>query len=374
MMKKRPRVLMLVSNDLTSDQRVHRVCSTLQEAGYDVEVVGRALPDSKPLPSRTYSTRRLRLWFRRKVWFYLELNLALICFGLFKRVDTIHANDLDTLPAGWVLATLKRVPLVYDAHEIFTEVPELIGRPRVQRVWRWLERQLVPRVDLAFTVNTALVQWYAAAYPEVQFQALYNLPFRQIAEPQHNAPQTQRIVLYQGSVNLGRGVELMIDSVQHWPEHWVLWIIGEGDEYTACRSRAQTHNYELTRVVFWGKLPFEQLAPLTRQAWIGLSLEEDLGLNYRYATPNKVFDYIQAGVPVVVSQLPEMQRIVEEHAVGWVLGDRTPEGLFRCLEAIANDPELYSQKQVNAQRARETLCWENESVVLLNGYQAVLPV
>jgi glycosyltransferase involved in cell wall biosynthesis len=365
---------MLVSNDLTSDQRVHRVCSTLQAAGYGVEVVGRALPDSQALAPRPYSTRRLRLWFRRKAWFYLELNLALVRYGLFKPVAAVHANDLDTLSAGWALAAFKRVPLVYDAHEIFTEVPELVGRPRVQRVWRWLERRLVPRVNLAFTVNTALVRWYAEAYPEVRFQALYNLPFRHPQEPRQPAPQAQKIILYQGSVNLGRGVELMIDSVEHWPANWVLWIIGEGDAYAACRSRAQSYRYEGTRVVFWGRLPFEQLIPLTRQAWIGLSLEEDLGLNYRYATPNKVFDYIQAGVPVVVSQLPEMQRIVEAHAVGWVLQDRTPEGLFRCLEAIASNPELYARKQANTQPASETLCWENESAVLLNGYQTVLPV
>lgn len=372
-MKTSLRVLMLVSNDLTSDQRVHRVCSTLQAAGYTVEVVGRALPDSRPLAPRPYCTRRLRLWFRRKAWFYLELNLALFRYGLFRTVAAVHANDLDTLPAGWALAKLKRVPLVYDAHEIFTEVPELISRPGVRRIWQWLERRLVPHADLAFTVNTALVRWYANAYPNVPFQALYNLPFRQILEPEQHTPQPKRIILYQGSVNLGRGVELMIDSVDYWPNDWVLWIIGEGDEYNACRARVSKHAYEPTRVVFWGKLPFEELAPLTRQAWIGLSLEEDLGLNYRYATPNKVFDYIQAGVPVVVSQLPEMQQIIEEHDVGWVLKDRTPKGLFNCLRTIATDSELYKHKQNNTLLARERLCWENESMVLVNGYKSILP-
>ncbi|MBK9626950.1 MAG: glycosyltransferase [Flavobacteriales bacterium] len=134
-----PRAIVTVTNDLGTDNRVHRTCTVLQELGYAVLLVGRALPGSLPL-DRPYGTHRMRLLFRKGAWFYAEYNLRLFLLLIFRRSSLIVANDLDTLLAAWMAARLKGSQLVYDSHEYFTEGPELVERPRVRRIWLAIER------------------------------------------------------------------------------------------------------------------------------------------------------------------------------------------------------------------------------------------
>lgn len=364
-MAEKNRIILTVINDLTGDQRIHRIASTLQGAGYQVTVVGRILPDSLPLENRSYQTHRMRLLFRKGKWFYLEYNIRLFFLLLIRPAEIVNANDLDTLLAAYLATRLKGTELVYDSHEYFTEVPELIHRKWTRSMWLRLERWLFPKLAKVYTVNGSIAAIYQEKYG-VPVEVIRNLPFRR--KKAKKGPPAEKILLYQGALNVGRGIELMIDVMHHLP-NCRLWIIGKGDLDTQLRKRARQAQL-IDRVTFLGFVPMEQLYEITVQAELGLSLEEDLGESYRYSSPNKVHDYIQAGVPVLISDLPEMRSLIETHAVGEILAgrDRSPERLAIRIQEMLESAENYRQWQKNCREAAKVLNWEAEQANLLRIY------
>lgn len=364
-MTEKPRIILTVINDLTGDQRIHRIASTLQGVGYQVTVVGRLLPDSLPLENRAYHTHRMRLLFRKGKWFYLEYNIRLFFLLLIRPAEIVNANDLDTLLAGYLATRLKGTELIYDSHEYFTEVPELIHRKWTRNMWLRLERWLFPKLAKVYTVNGSIAAIYQEKYG-VPVEVIRNLPFRR--KKAKKGPSAEKILLYQGALNVGRGIELMIDAMHHLPT-CRLWIIGKGDIDAQLRKRVKQAKL-IERVTFLGFVPMEQLYEITVQATLGLSLEEDLGESYRYSSPNKVHDYIQAGVPVLLSDLPEMRSLIETHEVGEILpaGERSSAELATRIQAMLASPERYSRWQKNCQEAAKVLNWEAEQGNLLKIY------
>jgi len=352
------RAIVSVINDLVTDQRVHRHCLTLQGAGFDVLLIGRKHRGSLPITERSYQTHRMWLPFDKGPLFYACYNIALLFQLLFRRADLLFSNDLDTLLPNFLASRMKRSVLIYDSHELFTEVPELVHRPRTRAVWEWLESLLVPRLQHAFTVSPAIAEAYLAKYG-VQFHVVRNMPV--LREMRTAEPDQPPVILYQGAINLGRGIDLAIRAMQHL-EGAVLRIAGAGDVLEDMQQLTRELNLN-DRVQFLGRMPFDQLADITRTASIGLSIEEDFGLNYRYALPNKLFDYIHAGIPVLVSDLPAMRSIVEENGVGEVLISRSPDHLAGQLKSMLDSGKQTTWRD-NCRIAAQLLNWQMESAVL----------
>jgi glycosyltransferase involved in cell wall biosynthesis len=362
------RIALCVTNDLSGDQRMHRIASTLQSAGCQVGLIGRRLPDSRPLAARPYRCRRLSLPFTQGKLFYLSYNLYLLRHLLDEPVDVIVANDLDTLLACYLASRWKGCVLVYDSHEYFTEVPELIGRWLTRRVWLTLERWLLPKLAWAYTVNDSLARLYRDRYG-VPMQVIRNVPF---PRPRALQLRADRLLIYQGAVNLGRGVELMVAAMRHLPGY-TLWVVGRGDVWT--EVAALVDRWRLAdRVKLWGFVAPQALAQLTPQASLGLSLEEDLGANYHYASPNKVYDYIQARTPVLVSDLPEMAKLVTDFGVGAVLPreQRRPEQLAAWIDRMHQGRDQYEQWVAACEQAAQVLHWDQERERLLEIYRAAV--
>ena len=360
-------IILSVINDLTGDQRVHRIASALQEAGAHVRVVGRKLPDSLPLHARSYRTHRMKLWFKSGKLFYLEYNIRLFFYLLWQKADILTANDLDTLLANFVASKIKRCKLVYDSHEYFTEVPELIDRPLTRKVWLTLEKFLFPRLKTVYTVNDSLAK---------EYEQLYGIPVRVIRNlPMPYSPpkmqSNQRIVIYQGALNKGRGIEMMIDAMTYLPGY-ELWLVGKGDVEEELKIRAN-NIHQGGKVVFKGFVPFEALSQITIHARLGLSLEEDMGANYHFASPNKIYDYIQANLPVLVSDLPEMRALIMTHGVGEVLAhsQRFPQALADAIKTIMEEDEKYLIYKKRCKEAAGILNWEKEKHLLLSIYRQI---
>ncbi|MCS7085571.1 MAG: glycosyltransferase [Bacteroidia bacterium] len=361
--RRRLKVAMAVVNDLASDQRVNRIATTLVEAGYEVTVWGRKSRDSPKLQPRPYRTRRFACFFSKGKAFYAEFMIRMFWAMLRERADVVVANDLDTLAPCFWAAKITRAKLVYDTHEYFTQTPELVRRPLEQRLWTLWERWYFPKLKNVMTVNERIAEAYRKLYDK-NVTAVRNVPHR---IPPETLPRCREpIVLYQGAINEGRGVEKMVDCAPFIEGE--LWIIGTGDVFGCVKRRVEALPPAVrARVRLFGRLPMERLAPLTRQAQIGLSIEEDRGLNYRYATPNKLFDYLQSGVPVVVSPLPEMAKVVLRYGAGVVMNDHSGEALTAAIYFLRN--AVYEQARVGAQKAARELCWEQESRVLLDFYR-----
>lgn len=363
------RLLFAVTTDLNYDQRMQRICTSLADAGYQVRLIGREWPQSKPLTPQPYQQHRLRCWCTRGKLFYLEYNLRLLLYLLGqRRWQAYGCADLDAALPIWLRARLAGVPFVYDAHELFTEVPEVVARPAVRRVWLAVERFIVPRATLAYTVGPALARL---------FEGRYGRPFgtvRNISRLQDHAPAApnEGYILYQGALNAGRGLEALLEAMPQVSARLV--ICGEGDLSEPLRRRAaELGLLGSGQVEFRGYVLPVELRQVTARAAVGISVLENLGLSYYYSLANKFFDYLHAGVPQLISPLPEYLALNEQHEVAEVVPELTPDALAAALNRLLRDPARYQELAANCHRARRTLSWQHEEQELRRLYAALWP-
>lgn len=356
------RVYISVINDLLTDQRVGRVAKLLAENNFDVTCIGRRFKKSPAPKNKAFNYRRYRMLFTGGPLFYACFNLRLLTSLLFaKRPALFISNDLDTLPANFIASRIRKVPLIYDSHELFTQVPELIHRRTVQSVWKGFESWLLPKLQHAVTVNYSIATIYRRLYG-TRFRVVRNVPEKLDYTPREAGDIQKQTIIYQGALNVGRGLELMIDAMQYL-ENVRFVVVGTGDIEKELVLRVDQKELG-DRVEFKGRMMPEEIVPLTRSADLGISLEEDLGLNYRYSLPNKLFDYIQCRVPVLCSALPEMSRIVDSYGIGITSKERDPEKLAGIVRYMLKERSGGAWMGALEKAALE-LCWENESAIYL---------
>jgi glycosyltransferase involved in cell wall biosynthesis len=365
-------IVLSATSDIVTDQRVSKVARTLHDAGYAVTVVGREKRDSMPMHETPYRVVRLRLRYEAGPQFYAEFNLRLFHFLVRQRVDVLNANDLDTLLANSCAAALKRVPIVYDSHEYFTGVPEIQHRPAVRRTWEAIERLTFPRVFDVFTVNDSIAELYRAQYGR-EVRVLRNLPRRsRPITPASRAalglPEDRFVLILQGAgINVDRGAEEAVEAMRH-VEGALLLVVGSGDVIPALRQRVQEDELLRQRVRILGRRPWEELMQLTAAADLGLTLDKDTNVNYRFSLPNKLFDYIKAGTPVLASRLVEIEKIVTGYDIGTTIPSHDPREIARTIREIMEDGERRARWHRNLPAASRELCWESQEEDLLAVY------
>lgn len=363
------RVIVPVINDLSTDQRVARTCSALHEMGFDVLLVGRQKSDSKPLIPRPYRMHRMKLLFEKGALFYAEYNIRLFLLLIFNRVDLIFSNDLDTLLASYLASKIKTVPVIYDSHEIFTETPEVIHRPFVRNTWLMIEKNILPKLDTIITVNESIARFYKDRYGK-EVKVIRNVPFKRQYEIRKSKkdlglPEDKYIILLQGAgINIHRGAEEATEAMQHIDDA-ILLIIGGGDVFHSLRKIVRDKHLE-KKVIFRDKMPFDELFNYTVLADIGLTIDKDTNINYKFSLPNKLFDYIQAQVPVLASPLPEISRIITKYNIGTFIDDHEPEHIARKISSLLKDREQIKIWKENLKFVSEELIWENEKQILVD--------
>ncbi|MCE5331950.1 MAG: glycosyltransferase [Bacteroidales bacterium] len=355
-MKKR--ILISVSSDLSTDQRVLKVAKTCYENGFEVLLIGRKLYDSQSL-TLPYPVKRFHLLFNKSIAFYAELNIRLFFLLLFSRTDIFLSNDTDTLPANFMAAKFRRKKLVFDAHELFPEVPELADRPLVKKVWTKIEDSIFPKLQYSYTVCRSIADYYNKKY-NIDMKVVRNLPYYYEAEKTKLPENKPKVIIYQGALNMGRGLEWVIDAMP-FIENAVLLIIGDGDIKTQLEEQVAQKKLD-NKVTFKAKMRPEELYLQTSKADIGLCLLENKGLSYYYSLPNRIFDYIHADIPVLASRFPEITTIVETYKTGILIDHYEPEYLAK----IINDMLEYPYPTAHFTEIAKKLCWENEEKVLIS--------
>lgn len=358
-----------VTNDLRYDQRMQRICSALSGVGHEVTLVGRLRRHSPTLPERPYQQVRLNCFFEKGKLFYLEYNLRLLLWLLWQNFDVYTGIDLDTILPNLLVAKLKGKKCFYDAHEYFSEVPEVVDRPIIKAIWEGVAQLCIPRVDRAYTVGPALAQVFQERYGK-PFAAVRNVPTRSTppsTSERFNSSTERPVLLYQGVLNAGRGLEIAIEAMQRI-DGAVLWLAGEGDLSNQLRQLTQDLHVE-EKVRFLGYLTPEALRNITKQASIGLNLLENRGLSYYYSLANKAFDYVQAGIPSIQMNFPEYLALQQEHRVFYLINRLEVEVLVQAVEHLLADNELYLALQENCRKAAVEWCWEREKGYLAELYE-----
>jgi len=371
------RIIISVTSDLVTDQRVQRAAGTLKEAGYQVMLVGRVLSDSIEMKGKRFRITRFKLWVNKGPFFYLNYNLRLFWYLLWNQADILLSNDLDTLPANFLVSKIKGIPLVYDSHEYFTGVPELSQRPKVKAIWKRIESFIVPKIQYAYTVNSSIAQLYEDEYkikfnvirnmPEVKFQIRTDLD---IIKRELRLPSDKATIILQGAgINIQRGAEEAVQAMQY-VENAILLIIGSGDVIPALKLMVVELRLN-EKVKFEPKKSPSELFLYTLCADLGLSLDKNTNLNYRFSLPNKIFDYIQAGVPILASDLPEVKKIIEGYNIGCISPDHNIKNLATLMNKMIDNKEMRLTWQENLKAASQELNWDHEKSKLLSIFSSI---
>ncbi len=366
------RAIVSVINDLVTDQRVNKSCLALQKSGYEVLLVGRRQRKSPPMDDRPYASHRMKLLFEKGPLFYAEYNIRLFFFLLFHRANLLLSNDLDTILPNYFISRLKGQKLVFDSHEYFTETPELVNRPRVQRVWKRIEGFTVPKLGKMITVCDSIADLFREKYG-VKVQVIRNIPPRKALPPKGDKlalglPSDKHLLVLQGSgINIQRGAEELVQAMSLLDDCFLM-IIGGGDVLPILKQMVEELKI-VDRVRFFPRMPYVQMMSYTQLAELGFCLDKDTNLNYRFSLPNKLFDFIQAGVPIIASHLVEIEKIIRQYDIGMFIENHEPETIAATIREALSDEERKKKWKRNLSFAAQDLCWENEEQKLLAFYK-----
>ncbi|MCF6296971.1 MAG: glycosyltransferase [Flavobacteriaceae bacterium] len=356
------KILISVTNDLVTDQRVKKSCEALLKLNFEIILIGRLLPNSLPL-KRDYKTIRMKILFKKSFLFYAEYNIRLFFKLLFLKKDILLSNDLDTLLPNYLISKLQSKKLVYDSHELFTEVIELTSRPKIRNFWLHIEKYIFPKLKNVYTVNLKIAKIYTEKY-KVPVKIIRNIAPK-LQNKNINTKFSQKIkgnkkmLILQGSgINVDRGAEEAVAMMQY-VDNSILYIIGSGDVFD--KLKALRTNYKLNDTVFIkDKITYNELLEYTKIADLGLSLDKNTSLNYEYSLPNKVFDYIQCQIPILTSNREIIANLVSKNNIGYVTDTHNPKKLAEIVNTIFANQEQYNIYKENLKIASKKYTWESE--------------
>ena len=367
------KIIISVTNDLSTDQRVKKVCGTLNSMNYDILLIGRKRPTSLEL-KRPYRTKRMKLIFNKGALFYAEFNIRLFILLIFSKVDIYHANDLDTLLANYLAAIIRRKPIVYDSHEYFTGVPEIQNKKLVKKVWQTIEQFIFPKLKHIITVNQSIAQLYKEEYNK-DLRILRNAPnkietLKLKSKSELNIVEDKDIIITQGAgININRGIEELVEAMQYL-NNVCLIIIGDGDVIPQLKKRVLELKLE-NSIIFKGRMPYQEMMQYTQHAKLGLTIDKDTNTNYKYSLPNKLFDFIHAGIPILASKIIEVEKIIKKYQIGLFINNHEPTHIANQIKYALDNKELMSEWKSNTHHASKELNWEIEENTLKDLYKKI---
>jgi glycosyltransferase involved in cell wall biosynthesis len=352
-------IVIAVTNDISFDQRVQRITDTLSHNGYHVQIIGRKLKKYYRDEGLLKNAIRLTCFFNRGFLFYMEYNIRLFLRLIQSRPDIIYACDPDTLLASALYKKLFTAKGVYDSHEYFIETPELNTRTMIKWMWDKIEKFGSRQMNLHLTVNEPLAELLTKRLGNT-FYALRNLPLKK--EPV-SIVEKNKIIIYQGVLNAGRGLEEAILMMEYLPEY-ELWIAGEGDLTMQLKYLAQERQYA-SRIHFLGKLTPIELNKITKQARYGYNLLNGSSLNYYYSLANKFFDYMAAGVPSINMNFPVYKHYIDTYQCGIYMDTMKAQRIAEEILKLDADSDKYDLMRQHAIQSHQILDWESEQKTLV---------
>ncbi|MEO9146261.1 MAG: glycosyltransferase [Ginsengibacter sp.] len=360
------RIIVSVTSDLVTDQRVQKECNTLHKMGYEVLVLGRKSKRGFLLNDLAYRTVRFNVPFRRGPLMYLTFNAQLFFYLLFNKADILWSNDLDTLLPNFLVSRMRGCKLVYDSHEYFTEsVYKLSSR----KVWEMVEKWIFPGLRNVITVNDSIKKVYEKKY-RVPVTVIRNVPYKYMGDDITTTslfPAGKKILLIQGmGINENRGAEEAVLMMPYLPDNFNLYFIGSGTVLPRLKQMVNDLKLE-SNIIFIDAMPYLQMMDYTRQSFLGLIFEKiDTTDEHLFSLPNKFFDYIHAGIPVLSSRAVEIQSIILQYGIGDLIDNFDPKEIAQKIIDISKNEERYRVWKHNTIKASEELNWENEEKTLID--------
>ena len=363
------KIICTVTNDLNYDQRMQRICTSLQQNGYNVTLVGVQRKKTLPLFPQQFNQKRISIFFETGFLFYAEYNLKLFFYLLFTRTNAICAIDLDTIIPCYFISVLKQKIRVYDAHEIFTEMKEVLENKKTLWFWTTVEKLCVPRFNNGYTVNKFMQDEFYKRYKK-RYEIVRNIPVKESQKVNQSESQsTNSFIIYQGAVNEGRAFEQLIPAMKL--VNVELKIYGKGNFYEQTKQLIAENKVE-NKVKLMGAFLPNELNKITPTALFGITIFDAEGMNQYYSLANRFFDYTMAGIPQICVNYPEYKTINDEYNIALLIDNIKPQTIAVAINELLVNKELYDKLKGNCLVAREQLNWQNEEKKLIKFWNQIL--
>jgi glycosyltransferase involved in cell wall biosynthesis len=354
---------------------VLKIAEAVQSLDCDITIIGRKSGNCCDQEMIPFRTRRYNMIFKKGFLFYKFFNIRLFFSLLFHKYDLLVSNDLDTLLPNFLVSKLKHLPLVYDSHEYFTGVPEIQNRPVVKWIWKSIEKAIFPHLKYVMTVSDSIALQYENEYgirPLTVRNCSRNAgQIKSFSHKELGVETDHLLLILQGTgINVDRGGEEIIEAITRIAGISLL-VVGSGDILNVLENKVIGAGIS-DRVKFIPRMPWEELMRYTKSADVGLSLDKNTNLNYSFSLPNKLFDYISAGIPVLAGDLHEIKKIVNGFGCGVIISGITPEKITEALLELKRDPSKLEEYRRNSALAAEKISWESESRIVLDLYNEIL--
>ena len=388
-------VCMHVLGTASTDPRVMRAATALVKRGYAVTLVDiadkadcqseediRGICTKHVLVSRSFLSTQFDKWALVRVALLFVRSTLRV---LQTQADIYHAHDVSALPACYIAASLRRKPIIFEAHEmpLFERPLSDLGRSR-----RWLRKLLavllaymVPRCAGIITVSPPIVEEIRCRYGVPEVTLIRSVPeYRAVAKSDRlrqylGLKAEVRIALYQGNLQPNRILDRLVHAAAFLEQDIVIVMMGANRGTTQAQLEALISSERVSdRVKILPPVPYAELLDWTASADIGLTIfPPDYSLSIRFTLPNKLFEYLMAGRPVLSSQLDAIAEVIKTYDVGQIVSSLSPSDIGTAINAMLADAAALARMRSNAfEVARRELHWENESQKLIQLYQAVL--
>ena len=379
------RICMMLTNPCTNDGRVIKEAISLARNGYNVQILA-TMGNNTPKIEHVggVAIKRIKRKFRSntllgKVEFTLKFTFA----AVKERADIYHAHDLSTLLECYIASRINQSKLVYDSHELYVDPSK---RGLSVFLYSALEKHLIKKADVVITVNKYASNILATTYklnscPVVLMNCPPLEPFRVgtdyatsiTQEDIYQIKKNKRIILYQGVLQKGRGgrgLEELVESVKYLDDEYYLLMVGDGPLREDLEKMSMKLGLD-QRICFTGMLSLTQLSDYTKLADIGVILTKKTSLNHYYTSPNKLFEYIHANVPVLAPSYPFLKEIIEKYGIGVLIEKIEPREIADKIKLVFSDITNYHRMKENTEVAKRELNWENEERKLIVAYGAL---
>ncbi len=290
--------------------------------------------------------------------------IRMIRAGRKTNADIYHANDLNTMPQAYACAKLfrfrrNRRKIVYDSHEVQT------SRTGYGKGIYTIEKFFIKKADKIFCENNTRAQYMADLYKMDLPTPLYNYPeyfdLKQ-AQPtdlrrELDIPDDCPILLYQGGIQYGRGLDVLVQAIPHIKKGIVVFI-GDGKFKPELLKLIEQYGVE-DRVRLRGMVPLAELSGYTMNAYLGFQILNNVCFNHYSAASNKLFEYIMAGVPVIAADFPEFRNVLKTHKVGLLVDSHDYKSIADAVNYLVENTELREALSHNCYKAAKTLNWNN---------------
>jgi glycosyltransferase involved in cell wall biosynthesis len=359
----RKKIVCTVTNDLVFDQRMNRICTSLSSAGYDVILVGRLKSNSKPLVEKSFKQKRLFCFFQKGKFFYIEYNIRLFFYLMFLKIDCICAIDLDSILPCLYVSKIRKTKRVYDAHELFCEMEEIVSRPLIYKLWKRIEKLAVPQFANGYTIGECYSNEFWKMY-NVHYEIVRNATV--LKENKFPTCPIEKYILYQGAVNEGRSFETLLPAIKIL--NCKLIICGEGNFFTQAQQLVKDLKIEHL-VDFKGYIKPDKLIEYTQNAHIGITLFTNEGLSNYYSLANRFFDYMHANVPQVCTNYPEYNLINQSFEIAVLCNNTTVDEIVQSIQKLWSDDSFHNELKQNCKLAKEKYNWQQEEIKLVHFYK-----